>query len=83
MIKIGLKMPFLVADKICCTICPDAPIGHTSSTGQLLAYLFVAGLRLSPGNPPAVSAVGSYDLDVDKVHLLRPSCQRYNRQSGR
>ena len=59
---------------------PDA-----SGSGQLLANPHVAGPWLSPGKPTqmVVATMGSNDLVVGEGHMLGPSCQRYNWQTGR
>ena len=66
-------------------ICSDASVVHTSGSGQLLANPHVAGPWLSPGKPNlrAVTTMGSNDLVVGEDHMLGPSCQRYNWQTGR
>ena len=45
----------------------------------------VAGPWLSLGKPTrrAVTTMGSIDLVVGEVHMLGPSCQRYNWHTGR
>ena len=65
--------------------CPDASIVHASSSGQLQANPHLAGPWLSPGKPTrrAVTMMGSNDLVVGEDHMLGPSCQLYNCQTGR
>ena len=62
-----------------------ASVVHASSSGQLQANPHVAGPWLSPGKPTrrAVTTMGSNDLVVGEDHMLGPSCQRYNWQTGR
>ena len=62
-----------------------ASVVHASGSGQLQANPHVAGPWLSPGKPTrrAVSTMGSNDLVVGEVHMLGPSCQRYNWHTGR
>ena len=64
---------------------PDSSVVHASGSGQLQANPHVAGPWLSPGKPTrrAVTTIGSNDLVVGEVHMLGPSCQRYNWQTGR
>ena len=63
-------------------ICPDAPVFHASGSGQ---NPHVADPWLSPGKSTrrAVTTIGSNDLVVGEDHMLGPSCQRYNWQTGR
>ena len=63
----------------------DASVDHASGSGQLQANPHVAGPWLSPGKPTrrAVTTMGSNDLVVGEDHMLGPSCQRYNWQTGR
>ena len=65
--------------------CPDASVVHASGSGQLQANPHLAGPWLSPGRPSqgAVTMMGSNDLVVGEDHMLGPSCQRYNWQTGR
>ena len=58
---------------------------HASGSGQLQANPHVAGPWLSPGKPTrrAVTTMVSNDLVVGEVHMLGPSCQRYNWHTGR
>ena len=65
--------------------CPDASVVHASGSGQLQANPHVARAWLSPGKPTrrAVITMGSSKLVVCEVHVLGPSCQRYNWQTGR
>ena len=65
--------------------CPDASIVHASGSGQLKANSHVAGPWLSHGKSTrrAVATMGSNDLIVGEDHMLGPSCQRYNWQTGR
>ena len=62
-----------------------ASVYHASGSGQLQANPHVAGLWLSPGKPTrrAVTTMGSNYLVVGEVHMLGPSCQRYNWHTGR
>ena len=62
-----------------------ASVVHASGSGQLQANPHVAGPWLSPGKPTrrAVTTIGSNDLVVGEVHMLGPSCQRYNWHTGR
>ena len=62
-----------------------ASVVHASGSGQLQANPHVAGPWLSPGKPTrrAVTTMGSNDLVVGEVHMLGPSCQRYNWHTGR
>ena len=64
---------------------PDAFVVHASGSGQLQANPHVAGPWLSPGMPTrrAVATMGSNYLIVGEDHMLGPSCQRYNWQTGR
>ena len=64
---------------------PDACIVHASGSGQLQANPHVAGPWLSPGKPTrrAVTTMGSNNLAVCEDHMLEPSYQRYNWQTGR
>ena len=65
--------------------CPDASVVHASGSGQLQANSHVAGPWLSLGKPTrrAVTTMGSNNLVVGEDHMLGPSCQRYNWQTGR
>ena len=67
------------------TVALHASVVHASGTGQLLANPHVAGPWLSPGKPTrrAVTTMGSNDLVVGEVHMLGPSCRRYNWHTGR
>ena len=58
---------------------------HASGSGQLQANPHVAGPWLSPGKPTrgAVTTMWSNDLVVGEVHMLGPSCQGHNWQTGR
>ena len=62
-----------------------ASVVHASGSGQLQANPHVAGPWLSPGKPTreAITTMGSNDLVVGEVHMLGPSCQRYNWHTGR
>ena len=62
-----------------------ASVVHASGSGQLQANPHVAGPWLFPGKPTrrAVATKGSNDLVVGEVHMLGPSCQRYNWHTGR
>ena len=62
-----------------------ASVVHASGSGQLQANPHVAGPWLSPGKPirRAVTTMGSNDLVVGEVHMLGPSCRRYNWHTGR
>ena len=64
---------------------PKASVVHASGSGHLHANPHVAGPWLSTGKPTrrAVTTMGSNDLVVDEDHVLGPSCQRYNWQTGR
>ena len=64
-----------------CWWCPVASVVHSSGSGQLQANPHVA----FPGKPTrrAVATMGSNDLVVGEDHMLGPSCQRYNWQTGR
>ena len=64
---------------------PKASVIHTSGSGQLQANQHVTGPWISPGKPSrrAVTTMGSNDLVVGEDHMLGPSCQRYNWQTGR
>ena len=68
-----------------CAVITDASVVHASGSGQLQANPQVAGPWLSPGKLTrmAVTTMGSSDLVVDKDHMLGPSCQRLNWQTGR
>ena len=75
---------------ICCnnnksTLALHASVVHASGSGQLQANPHVAGPWLSPGKPTrrAVTTMGFNDLVVGEVHMLGPSCQRYNWHTGR
>ena len=65
--------------------CPDTPVVHASGSGQLRVNPHVAGPWLYPGKSTrrAVTTMGSNDLVVGEDHMLGPSCQRYNWQTGR
>ena len=65
--------------------CPDASVVHASGSGPLQANPHVAGPWLSPGKPirRAVTTMRSNDLVIGEDHMLGPSCQRYNWQTGR
>ena len=65
--------------------CPDASVVHASCSGKLQANPHVAGPWLSLGKPTrrAATTMGSNDLVVGEDHILGPSCQRHNRQTGR
>ena len=62
-----------------------ASVVHASGSGKLQANPHVAGPWLSPGKPTrrAVTTMGSNDLVVGEVHILGPSCRRYNWHTGR
>ena len=62
-----------------------ASVVDASGSGQLQANPHVAGPWLSPGKPTrrAVTTMGSNDWVVGEVHVLGPSCQRYNWHTGR
>ena len=62
-----------------------ASVVHASGSGRLQANPTVAGPWLSPGKPTrrAVTMMWSNDLVVGEVHMLGPSCQRYNWHTGR
>ena len=62
-----------------------ASIVYASGSGQLQANPHVAVPWLSPGKPTrrAVTTMGSKDMVVGVVHMLGPSCQRYNWHKGR
>ena len=64
---------------------PDASIVYASGTGQLQANPPVVSLRISTmkSSTRAVTAMGSSDLVNGEVHILGPSCQRYDFQMGR
>ena len=64
---------------------PDASVVHACGSGQLQADPHAAGQWLSSGKPTrrAVTTMGSNDLVVGEDHILGPSCQQYNWQSGR
>ena len=64
---------------------PDTPVVHASGSGQLRANPHVACQWLSPGKSArrAVTTMGSNDLVVGEDHMMGPSCQRYNWQTGR
>ena len=64
---------------------PDTSVVHASGSGQLQANPHVVGPWLSPGKPTrgAVTTMGSNDLVVGTDHMLGPSCQQYNWQTGR
>ena len=63
----------------------DASVVHASGSGQLQANAHEVDPWLSPGKPTrrAVATMGSNDLVVGEDHMLGPSCQRYNWQTGR
>ena len=67
------------------SICPDASVAHASGSGQLQASPHVAVPWLSPEKPirRAVTAMGSNDMAVGDDHMLGPSFQRYDWQTGR
>ena len=70
----------------CCheAIASDASVVHASGSGQLQANPHVAGPWHSHGKPirMAVATTGSNDLVVGEDHMLGPSCQRYDWQTG-
>ena len=70
---------------VCIASALHASVVHASGSGQLQANSHVAGPWLSPGKPTrrAVTTIGSNDLVVGEVHMLGPSCQRYNWHMGR
>ena len=70
---------------VVCNIHLHASVVHASGSGQLQANPHVAGPWLSPGKPTrrAITTMGSNDLVVGEVHMLGPSCQRYNWHTGR
>ena len=70
---------------MCIYIDPDASVVHVSGSGQLQENPHVAGPWLSPGKATqrAVTTMGSSNLVVGEDHMLGPSCQRYNWQTGR
>ena len=63
----------------------DASVVHASGSEQLQANPHVAGPWLSHGKPTqmAVTTMGSNDLVIGEDHMLGPSCQRYDWQTGR
>ena len=65
--------------------CSDASVVHASGSGQLQANPHVAGPWLSLGKPirRAITTMGSKDLVVGDDHMLGPSCQQYDWQTGR
>ena len=67
------------------SIALHASVVHASGSGQLQANPHVAGPWLSPWKPTrrAVTTMGSNDLVVGEVHMLGPSCQRYNWHTAR
>ena len=69
----------------CNVLALHASVVHASGSGQLQANPHVAGPWLSPGKftQRAVTTMGSNDLLVGEVHMLGPSCQRYNWHTGR
>ena len=66
-------------------LCPDVSVVHASGSGQLQANPHVAGPWLSPGKPTrrVVTMIGLNDLVIGEDHMLGPSFQLYNRQTGR
>ena len=79
-------MLFMYVCMCCCHVIGlQASVVHTSGSEQLQANPHVAGPWLSPGKPTrrAVTTMGSNDLVVGEVHMLGPSCQRYNWHTGR
>ena len=66
------------------TIALHASVVHASGSGQLQANPPVV-CPFSPGKPTrrAVAMMESNDLVVCEVHMLGPSCQRYNWHTGR
>ena len=64
---------------------PDDSVVHASGSGKLQENPHVAGLWLSPGksNRRVVTTLGSNDLVVGEDHMLGPSCQQYNWQTGK
>ena len=64
---------------------PDASVVCASGSGQLQANPHVVGPWLFPGKPTrrVVTIMGSNDLVVGEDHMLGPSFQRYNWQTGR
>ena len=84
----AIRMPVvLYAYLQCCTYTDlsDASVVHYSGSGHLQANPHVAGPWISPGKSTrrAVTTMGSNDLVVGEDHMLGPSCQRYNWQTGR
>ena len=68
-----------------CTCGPDASVVHTSGSGQLQANPHVVDQWLYPGKPAwrAVTMMGSNELVVGEDHMLGPSFQWYNWQTGK
>ena len=66
---------------VCCiSYCPDTLVVHASGFGQLRANPHVAGPWLSPGKSTRRAVT---TMVVGEDHMLGPSCQRYNSQTGR
>ena len=63
---------------------PDAFVIHAYGSGQLRANPHVAGLWFSPEKSTrrVVTKMECNDLVVGEDHMLGPSCQRYNWQTG-
>ena len=80
---LATELPTSYYSYICMS--PDASVVHASGSGQLQANPHVAGPWLYPGKPTrrAVTTMGSNELVVGEDHMLGPSCQRYNLQTGR
>ena len=70
----------VIIDVVFTFLRPDASVVHASRTGQLQANPPVS----DPGKSTrmAVATIGSNDLVVGEDHLVGPSCQRYNWQTG-
>ena len=83
--KSWLKRHHLVTTLLLFIRSPDTPVVHASGSGQLRANPHVAGPWLSPGKSTrrAVTTMGSNDLVVGEDHMMGPSCQRYNWQTGK
>ena len=82
----GNLQTFLLTELQCQLVIPvlTPPLTPACGTGKLQANPHVAGPRLSHGKPTKreVTTMGSDDLAVGEDHLLGPSCQQYNWQTG-
>ena len=83
--EVKIKLNFITVSYYRAMQLSDASVVHASGSGQFQANPHVSGPWLYPGKPTrrAVTTMGSNDLVVGEDHMLGPSCQRYNWQTGR